>query len=237
MSTTTEPLDDRTETLLGKFLLGQATPQELIELGSLREHSPRLREVLSLIDGTDPEFRRSSVGDEREMTATDLPDYLHPKTMARRLDRWFETGILASIPPLVVLVALLAIGMHMLHPDVPFERVAKGILFGAVFAFALRIWASLVRRRRLGPQLAAGGPAWSFVVTNLQAHERRYMGRTPRTVMTVGFVVAAAGFPLAWVLPRPWNAVSMFACCAALAVGAIIAKRRFLLRELREDVA
>ena len=222
-------LDERAEALLGKSLLGQATTGELHELEALGRGSQRVRDALDLIERSRGGFRVSSVGEELDMTAADLPDSYRPRHLAEALEKWFRTGTRTGAAAAVLLTGLLAAGAVLLRPDLPIVIVGGGIGGAGLVVLVASVLAARRRRLDIGSEIEAGGDVWLGTVERVQRQERRYMSRSAKLVMVAAFSLTPALFVLSGLSAAPLDRIFAYLSWSTIATGIVILQRRRML--------
>jgi hypothetical protein len=161
--TDTPSLDPRLEELLGKRLLGEASPQEEEELRAAQAANPDLAQALELLAETAPAFGEAGL-EEPNPPLDCSPERLRE--------------LVAKVPPFasgphplwlvffwgIILAGALRDGLSLATAADPrFWWIPGLALLSVVHSLARRLWT----RRRL-EAIATGGPAWSDLVHALE---------------------------------------------------------------------
>ena len=224
--------DDRIHALLGKHLLGRASPDEIRELRARRDADAAFREAMDAVERSSAQYRRSAAGEDVRMSADDLPDWLRPAELARGLEGWYWRWLFATVGSLAAVLTMLCASAVLLTPYNDPARTEWFVfrLGAALLAvIAVRAWFA---RGRLIERVASGGPAWERTVAETRDQERRYFSTSAHVSMFVGAGLTVTALAVASALPRQEAGFAMLAATVALTFTLRIAKRRFLLRGL-----
>lgn len=232
-NTMNDLLNERAEALIGKRLLNVATTEELAELEALSRRSPTVREALDAIERSNDGFRASSVGEELNMTAADLPEYYRPRRLAKTLERWFRSGVRLGSISALMLTALLLAGVSLLNPDLPAILIGGGIGVAAVIVLAACVISTHRRQRGIGKEIEAGGDLWAKTVEQVLRREQRYMSRAAKALMVTCLALTPPLFILSGFSTAPLDRVFAYSSFATIAIGVMIFQRRRMMNDLR----
>jgi len=180
-------LESRSETLLGKWLAGRATEEEVNELHHAAREDEALRQAMDLVEQSSDPVRHSAIG-EAAMIDQPLPPFTRPEKLAETLERMHAMNrrVLAiSLGALAAILGVLAacLGPATLwNPATIFWSLAAGIGLAGAAIWLRRedpIW-HLTRLRNAGES-----DSWLDRVNRIERTRRRYASRRA--------LVAAAG--------------------------------------------
>jgi len=225
--------DDRIHALLGKHLLGRASDDEVRELRARCDADAAFREAMDAAERSSPHYRRSAIGEDVRLSASDLPDWLRPQELARGLEGWYWRWLLATVVSAVAVWTLLIAAAVTLFPlNDPARSIGVVLLTGPV-ALAVIVIRARFEREKLAARIASGGPSWERAVAAVRKQEEWFFSPLGHSLMWVGAGLTAAALFVAGTLPRPGCGYALLAAMAALTLTLKIAKGRFLLRGLR----
>jgi hypothetical protein len=221
----TKPLNETTETLLGRQLLGCATSAEILELQQRREESATLQDALEWLELSQFEYERSTLWHESAERKVPLPGFAQCEHLARSMRRWERIGLTVACAAAAVLVLLLASALVRLDGAFEAWKLAVVVLTSAAgIGIVLRIAG---RRHRGMPYAKA---KWSELVARLEADRNRYQGSGPAQAMFSAAMLAPILFVASVMTPQPFSRALAYASFACMAFAVHVAVRRWKLR-------
>lgn len=192
-------LEFRSETLLGKWLMGQATEEEVNELHHAAREDEALRQAMNLAEQSSDPVRHSVIG-EAAMIDQPLPPFTRPEKLAETLERMHAMNrrvLVISLGALATILGVLAVCVGpatLCGPSTIVWSLAAGIgLAGA--AIWLRREDPIWHLTRL--QNAEGGDSWLDRVHRIERTRRRYASRRALVVaagvLVLGIVANVIG--------------------------------------------
>jgi hypothetical protein len=227
--------DERLHELLGKHLLGRATPDDLRELNERREVDAAFRAAMDSVERHAADFRRSAAGEPAGASSSDLPDWLRPTELARGLEGWFWRWLVMTLGATAAINSLLCMAAVRIAPDDDPSRIERVVYRTGAITFVVLAVAAWRRRERLAAAISSGGPGWERAVAEVREQERRYLSQRAGAALATFAALTATGFVAAASLPRQESGFALLAAAVSLALTLRITKRRALLRGLAGD--